>query len=83
MHPGLIHDNAVDYFCSLIVDTLIFLVKAIYFLGETVFLTLLPDRLRQKKVSDIECLAERGFVEKKVNRMRPCERSVTKTKFPT
>lgn len=51
MNPGLIHDNLFDYVYSLVIDILIFTIKSIYFFGETVFLTLLPDRLRKMKVS--------------------------------
>lgn len=51
MNPGLIHENVVEYSFSLIADVLIFLIKSIYFFAETVFLTLLPNRLRKMKVS--------------------------------
>lgn len=51
MQPGLIDDNFWDYFCSLVVDVLIFVFKSIYFMAETVFLTILPDRFRKMKVS--------------------------------
>lgn len=51
MIPGLIHDNVFDYVYSLVIDILIFTIKSIYFFAETVFLTLLPDRLRKMKVS--------------------------------
>lgn len=51
MNPGLMHDNSVDYVYSLIVDVFIFMIKSIYFFAETVFLTLMPDSLRNKKVS--------------------------------
>lgn len=51
MNPGLIHDNLFDYVYSLVIDILIFTIKSIYFFAETVFLTLLPDRLRKMKVS--------------------------------
>lgn len=51
MNPGLIHDNMFDYAWSLICDLMIFMIKSIYFFAETVFLTLLPNRLRKMKVS--------------------------------
>lgn len=51
MKPGLIHDNFFDYVYSLVVDILIFIVKSIYFFAETVFLTILPNKLRKMKVS--------------------------------
>lgn len=58
MNPGLIHDNAFDYVYSLVVDILIFLIKSMYFLAETVFLTILPNRLRKMKVSGDCCECE-------------------------
>lgn len=50
-NPGLIHDNAFDYYCSLVVDVFIFLIKSFYFLAETIYLTILPNKLRNLKVS--------------------------------
>lgn len=50
MIPGLIHDNPFDYFWSLIVDVVIFMIKSIYFFAEMAFLTILPNRLRKMKV---------------------------------
>lgn len=50
MIPGLIHDNIFEYTYSLVVDLLIFIVKSIYFFAETVFLTILPNKLRKMKV---------------------------------
>lgn len=58
MNPGLIHDNAFDYVYSLVVDILIFIIKSMYFLAETVFLTILPNRLRKMKVSGECCKCE-------------------------
>lgn len=52
--PGLLHENVVDYSCSLIADILIFMIKSIYFFAEMVFLTMLPNRLRKVKVSKYE-----------------------------
>lgn len=67
MISGLIHDNLFDYVYSLIIDVLIFTVKAIYFFAETVFLTILPTRFRTLKVGWIfyevqrkECLEKVG-----------------------
>lgn len=54
MNPGLIHDNLYDYFFSLIVDILVFTMKAIYFFVETAYLTILPNKLRKLKVRCIE-----------------------------
>lgn len=51
MNPGLIHDNLFDYYWSLIVDVFVFMIKSIYFLAETIFLTILPNKLRNLKVS--------------------------------
>lgn len=56
MNPGLIHDNVFDYVYTLVIDILIFTVKSIYFFAETVFLTLLPDKLRKMKVSCAQTL---------------------------
>lgn len=50
MMPGLIYDNPFEYFTTLILDLLIFHVKAIFYFLETVYLTLLPRRLRKLKV---------------------------------
>lgn len=50
MNPGLIHDNMFDYFYSLVVDMLVFMIKAIYFFIETAYLTILPNKLRKMKV---------------------------------
>lgn len=54
MNPGLIHDNTFDYVYSLIFDIFVFMIKSIYFFAETVFLTVLPNQLRKKKVIWIE-----------------------------
>lgn len=48
---GLINDNIFEYVWTLIVDVIICSVKSLYFLAETIFLTLLPDKFRTKKVS--------------------------------
>lgn len=50
MISGLIHDNLFDYFYTLIVDILIFTIKSIYFFAETIYLTILPNKLRKLKV---------------------------------
>lgn len=50
MVPGLIYENPLEYVYTLLLDILVCTVKSIYFLLETIFLTLLPDRLRKKKV---------------------------------
>lgn len=70
MNPGVIHENAFDYFYTLIVDVFIFMVKSIYFFAETLFLTILPHRLRNMKVSWMEvreeqrlCLEENNWKE--------------------
>jgi hypothetical protein len=51
MKPGLIHDNYFEYFYTLVVDVLIFVVKSLYFFAETIFLTVLPTKFRKLKVS--------------------------------
>jgi hypothetical protein len=48
---GLISENSFEYYYTLVVDILIYTIKSVYFLLETIFLTLMPDRLRKKKVS--------------------------------
>lgn len=50
-HSGLIHDSIFEYIWSLIVDVLICSVKSFYYLLEAIFLTLLPDKFRKKKVN--------------------------------
>lgn len=49
MAPGLIYDHPLEYLYTLVIDILVCTVKSFYFLLETIFLTLLPDRLRKKK----------------------------------
>lgn len=68
MNPGLIHDNAFDYVYSLVVDVLIFIIKSVYFLAETVFLTILPNRLRKMKVSCCKCEVLLKVSKKKVKK---------------
>lgn len=65
MNPGLIHDNAFDYYYSLVVDVLIFIVKSIYFFAETVYLTLLPNKLRNLKVSLTFVRAEKSILSER------------------
>lgn len=58
MIPGLIHDNAFDYFTSLLIDIIVFTLKSIYYLIETIYLTLLPKRLRKLKVKVVVMMSE-------------------------
>lgn len=44
------NDNYFDYVVSLIIDVFMFTVKSMFFLAETLYLTLLPDRFRKMKV---------------------------------
>jgi hypothetical protein len=46
----MMYENPLEYIYSLIIDLLIFFVKSIYFLAETIYLTLLPDKFRKLKV---------------------------------
>lgn len=43
-------DNYFDYAISLIVDVFMFTMKSIFFLAETLYLTILPDKYRKMKV---------------------------------
>ena len=46
----MMFDNPIEYVYSLIVDLVIFIVKSVYFWGETIVLTLTPYSLRKLKV---------------------------------
>lgn len=46
----MMFDNPFEYVYSLIVDLVIFLVKSLYFWGETIVLTLTPYKFRKLKV---------------------------------
>lgn len=47
---GLIHESIFEYMWTLIVDIFICTIKSFYYLAEAIFLTLLPDKFRTKKV---------------------------------
>lgn len=47
----MLYENVFERIYSLLLDLLIFLIKSLYYIGESLYLTLLPDRFRQMKVS--------------------------------
>lgn len=47
----LLYESPWERFYSLVIDLLIFLIKSIYYIAESIYLTLLPNRLRKIKVS--------------------------------
>uniref|UniRef100_A0A336MF17 Short-chain dehydrogenase/reductase 3 n=1 Tax=Culicoides sonorensis TaxID=179676 RepID=A0A336MF17_CULSO len=60
----MLYESAWEHFYSLLIDLLIFFVKSIYFIGESIFLTLLPNKLRKlKDLSAIFVAAIKGTVD--------------------
>lgn len=53
----LLYDSPLEHVVTLVTDLFLFLVNSIYYWCETVWLTILPDRYRQPKVSAVapEC----------------------------
>lgn len=49
--PELLYENLWEHIYSLFLDVIIFFVKSVYFIAESIYLTLLPDKFREKKVS--------------------------------
>lgn len=58
----LLYESPWENFYSLVIDLLIFLIKSIYYIAESIYLTLLPNRLRKIKVSTLENL-EKKYIE--------------------
>lgn len=51
MADNMLYESAWEHFYSLLIDLLIFFIKSIYYIGESIFLTLVPSKLRKIKVS--------------------------------
>ncbi|KFB46438.1 AGAP008125-PA-like protein [Anopheles sinensis] len=50
----MLYENPLDHFLSLLIDLLIFSVKSVYYVLETIVLTLTPYQFRKLKVSVCE-----------------------------
>lgn len=46
----MMYENPIQHISSILVDILIFWIKSIYFIAESIMLTLIPDRYRKLKV---------------------------------
>lgn len=47
----MMYENPIQHISSILVDILIFWIKSIYFIIESIVLTLVPDRYRKLKVN--------------------------------
>lgn len=50
MSEDRLYVNHVEHITSLLMDLLIFWIKSIYFIAESIYLTILPNRFRKLKV---------------------------------
>lgn len=50
MPDGTMYDSYLEHFTSLFVDIFVLWIKSIYFILETIYLTILPNRFRKMKV---------------------------------
>lgn len=54
MSEDRLYVNHVEHITSLLVDLLIFWIKSIYFIAESMYLTILPNRFRKLKVNNFK-----------------------------
>lgn len=50
MADGTMYENRLEHFYTLFIDMLVFFAKSIYYIVESLILTILPDRFRTLKV---------------------------------
>lgn len=56
MPDGTMYESRLEHFTSLFVDLIVFWAKSIFYILETIYLTILPNRFRKLKVLFMDIL---------------------------